>query len=82
MAEVTRKIGPGGRVVIPAEYRKAMGVEPGDEVVIVLEDEEIRIVSLRHAVARAQALVRRYIPCGPSLVEELISDRREETKRE
>ena len=82
MAEVRTRVGSGGRVVIPAEYRKAMGVEPGDEVVIVLEDEEIRIVSLRHAVARAQSLVRRHVPVGESLVDELISDRRQEAKRE
>ncbi len=68
----------GGRLVIPSAYRKALGLKPGDEVLLSLEDGEIRIVSTRQAVKRAQTLVRRYIPEGRSLSEELIRDRREE----
>ena len=65
-------------MVIPAAYRKAMGIKPGDEVLLTLEDGEIRVVSTRQAVTRAQALVRRYIPRGRNLSEELIKERREE----
>jgi AbrB family looped-hinge helix DNA binding protein len=71
----------GGRLVIPASYRKALGLKPGDEVLLSLEDGEIRVVSTRQAVARAQTLVRRYIPKGRKLSEELIKDRREEAAR-
>ncbi len=71
----------GGRLVIPAKYRKALGIKPGDEVLLSLEDGEIRVVSTRQAVARAQTLVRRYIPKGRSLSEELIKERREEAAR-
>jgi AbrB family looped-hinge helix DNA binding protein len=71
----------GGRLVIPAAYRKALGLKPGDEVLLSLEDGEIRVVSTRQAVARAQALVRRYVPEGRSLSEELIKERREEAAR-
>jgi AbrB family looped-hinge helix DNA binding protein len=71
----------GGRLVIPAAYRKALGLKPGDEVLLSLEDGEIRVVSTRQAVARAQTLVRRYIPEGRSLSEELIKERREEAAR-
>jgi len=68
-------------LVIPAEYRKALGLKPGDEVLLSLEDGEIRVVSTRQAVARSQALLRRYIPKGRSLSEELIKERREEAAR-
>ncbi len=71
----------GGRLVIPAAYRKALGLKPGDEVLLTLEDGEIRVVSTRQAIARAQTLVRRYIPKGRSLSEELIKERREEAAR-
>jgi AbrB family looped-hinge helix DNA binding protein len=71
----------GGRLVIPAAYRKALGIKPGDEVILVLEDEEIRVVSTRQAIARAQTLLRRYIPKGRSLSEELIKERQEEAAR-
>ena len=75
------KIREGGRLVIPAEYRKALGLKPRDEVLLSLEDGEIRVVSTRQAVARAQTLVRHYVPKGRSLSEELIKERREETAR-
>jgi AbrB family looped-hinge helix DNA binding protein len=71
----------GGRLVIPAAYRKALGLKPGDEVLLTLEDGEIRVVSTRQAIARAQTLIRRYIPKGRSLSEELIKKRREEAAR-
>jgi AbrB family looped-hinge helix DNA binding protein len=71
----------GGRLVIPVLYRKALGIKPGDEVILTLEDGEIRVVSTRRAVARAQALLRRYVPKGRNLSEELIKERREEADR-
>jgi AbrB family looped-hinge helix DNA binding protein len=68
-------------VVIPAPYRKALGLRPGDEVVLELRDEEVRILPARLAVARAQRLVRKYIAPGEKLVESLISDRRKDAER-
>lgn len=75
------KIRENGRLVIPAAYRKALGLKTGDEVLLVLEDGEIRVVSARQAIARAQTLLRHYIPKGRSLSEELIRERREEAAR-
>ena len=74
-------IGKDGRLVIPAAYRKALGLKPGDKVLLTLEDGEIRIVGMRQAVARAQTLLRRYIPVSRGLSEELIKERREEAAR-
>ena len=71
----------GGRLVIPAAFRKALGLKPGDEVLMTLEDDEIRMVSTRQAVERAQALLRRYIPKGRKLADELIRERRDEASR-
>ncbi len=82
MAEIRTRIGRGGRVVIPAQYRRAMGVAPGDEVILVLEADGVRIVTHQQAVRRAQALVRRYVPEGRSLSEELLRERRVEAARE
>jgi AbrB family looped-hinge helix DNA binding protein len=72
------KIREGGRLVIPAAYRKALGIKPGDEVFLTLEDGEIRVISTRQAVTQAQTLVRHYIPKDRNLSEELIEERREE----
>ncbi len=75
-------IGEGGRLVIPSEYRKALGIKPGDEVLLLLDDGEIRIVSKNQALKRVQEKVRRYVPEGRSLSEELIKERKEEADRE
>jgi AbrB family looped-hinge helix DNA binding protein len=72
------KICQGGRLVIPAAFRKALGLKPGDEVLLILEEGEIRLISKHQAIARAQTLVRRYVPEDRSLSEELIRERREE----
>jgi hypothetical protein len=55
---------------------------PGDEVVLVIEHGELRIFSARHAARRAQALVRRHVPKGTSLVDELLLERREESQHD
>ena len=47
----------------------------------VLEDGEMRMVTFRKAVQRAQELVRKYVPEGRDLVEELLRERREEAAR-
>jgi len=72
----------GGRIVIPVEYRKALGLKPGDDVVLVLEENEVRLVTPRQAVKRAQALVRQYVSKDRMLADELIRDRRHEVRVE
>ena len=81
MSEIKTIMREGGRVVIPSKYRKTLGIKPGDELVLLLEEGEIRIVTARHAILQAQALVRRYVPKGRSLSKELIQERREEDAR-
>lgn len=81
MSEIRAKLRSGGRLVIPSKYRRALSIKPGDEVVLVLEEGEIRIVTARQAIRRAQAIVRHYIPAGRNLSEELIQERREEDAR-
>ena len=71
-----------GRIVIPAEYRKALGVKPGDEVIVKLEDGSVRLFTLEQAIKEAQEIVRRHVPPGVSLVDELLQDRRDEVARE
>ena len=73
-------IGNGGRLVIPSQFRKALGLKTGDEVQLVLEDDEIRVISTKQAISRAQSIVRRYIPKTLDLSTELIRERRDEIK--
>ena len=78
MTQVKAKLGEGGRIVIPAEYRQALGLQVGDEVIMRLEGKELRIFTLNQAIRRAQELVNRYIPKERSLADELIAERRSE----
>lgn len=79
MSRALAKLGEGGRLVIPVEYRRALGVEVGDELVLTLEEGTLRVTTPREAIRRAQALVRSYIPEGRSLSDELIADRHRES---
>ena len=81
MMEFKTKLTEGGRIVIPAEYRQALGLRVGDELILRLEDGEVRIFTARQAIRRAQELVRRYIPQSRSLADELIAERRKENEQ-
>ena len=80
--EYKTRIAKGGRLVVPAKLRKALQLEAGDEVVLRLENGTLRLIPLHQAVSLAQAAVRKYVPEGVSLVDELIQARRTEAKSE
>jgi AbrB family looped-hinge helix DNA binding protein len=80
--EARSRINENGRVVIPASFRKALGMNPGDEVLLRLEDDELRISTLKSRIERARRQVQKYVKPGVSLVDELIAERREAAKRE
>ena len=79
---IRTKIGEGGRVVIPAPIRRAIGVEVGDHVTLSVNNNTVQITTSKEALKRLQALVRQKVPRGVSIVDELIRDRREEVERE
>jgi AbrB family looped-hinge helix DNA binding protein len=76
------KMNENGRVVIPVEFRKELGMKPGDQLVLELKGRELRLMTFRERIARVQALVAEHIPAGRSLSKELIAERREEARRE
>ncbi len=81
-AEIRQRVNENGRVVIPASFRKALGINIGDEVVLRMEDDELRITTLKRRIERAQRLVRKHVKRGTSLVDELIAERREAARNE
>lgn len=77
------KISGGNRVVIPVSIRKSLGLEVGDNVMLVLQDNgEVRLLAQRDAVRQAQTLVRRYFCEERSLVDELLAERKAESGKE
>lgn len=82
MADISTTIAAGGRIVIPASFRRKLGADIGDEVILRLVEGEIHILTRSQAVRKAQALVRKSVPSGRSLAQELIEERRKESKGE
>jgi bifunctional DNA-binding transcriptional regulator/antitoxin component of YhaV-PrlF toxin-antitoxin module len=82
MKTITAKLDKSGRLVLPVQFRKALGVEPGDELILAMDKGELRIFTRGEAIKRAQGMLRRYIPSDRSLVDELIQERRSESARE
>ncbi len=76
------RVNENGRLVIPASFRKRLGIRVGDDVVLRIEGDELRITTLKRNIERAQRLVRKYVKPGTSLVGELIADRREAARNE
>ena len=68
--------------MLPARLRRRLDVHPGDRLIITIDAEGgVRIVSAREQARRLYGLYRDLAP-GRSLAEELIAERREETRRE
>jgi AbrB family looped-hinge helix DNA binding protein len=80
--ETRMRVNENGRVVIPASFRKALGIEVGDEVVLRIEDDELRITTQQRRIQRAQRRARKYVKRGTSLVDELLAERREAARNE
>lgn len=85
MAQVNERtevrIGPQGRIVIPARLRKALGLRTGDKVLAHVEGERLVLERRRQIVDRLRS---RYatVPSEISLADELIAQRRTEARRE
>jgi bifunctional DNA-binding transcriptional regulator/antitoxin component of YhaV-PrlF toxin-antitoxin module len=76
------RVGSDGTVVVPAALSAALGLKHGDVLFARAEDGEIHLLTPTAAARRAQAIVRRFVPEGVSLVDELIEDRRREVEAE
>ena len=64
-------MGDRGRLVIPAEVRSG-GLQPGDPLVLVDTGDGVVVLTREQARARVRAQL-----AGPSLVDELLAERRE-----
>jgi AbrB family looped-hinge helix DNA binding protein len=80
--ETRARVDKKGSVLIPASFRKVLGIKAGDEILVRVEEDELRISIPKGRIARAQRRVRRYVKPGVSLADELTAERRAEAKRE
>jgi bifunctional DNA-binding transcriptional regulator/antitoxin component of YhaV-PrlF toxin-antitoxin module len=76
------RLGEGGRIVIPADFRTALGAQVGDKLVLRLDGSEVRVFTHDEALRRVQEMVGRYNQDGRLWSDELIAERRAEAARE
>ena len=81
MNALSGRLAEGGRLVVPATFRKELGIEPGDQVFMEVVDGQLHVWSQKHAIARAQAQLRQMTGGKRSLVDELLAERRAEAER-
>ena len=74
-------VGLQGRLVIPSEIRRELGIGPGDVLLALVEDQRL-VLEKREAVLKR--LLQRFerVPAEVSLADELIAERRSEGRRE
>ncbi|OLB37443.1 MAG: hypothetical protein AUH11_08650 [Acidobacteria bacterium 13_2_20CM_57_17] len=75
--EIIRKLSPAERKKV--EDRAAENI--AEKTSLPNENDELRIVTLKRNLARAQRLVRKYVKPGTSLVDELIAERRKAPRK-
>ncbi|MBI4311978.1 MAG: AbrB/MazE/SpoVT family DNA-binding domain-containing protein [Chloroflexi bacterium] len=75
------KVGPQGRIVLPAAVRNKLDIKPGDELLLLIEDGHIVLLTRDQLWAKIRERFKD-VPAGVSLADELIAERRAEAKRE
>jgi AbrB family looped-hinge helix DNA binding protein len=76
------KISREGRVLIPVAVRTELGLSEGSSLNLIIENGEIRLFDRDHALIRARKAVERLKKSAHSVVQELIADRRQASKKE
>ena len=76
------RVDPGGRVVVPAGFRKALGIRNGQEVLMTLEDGFVRLQTIDAALERVRVVARRRYQSSSSVVDDFIAERRAEAGTE
>lgn len=76
--EAHATLNESGRIVIPVSIRKLLGVQPGDEIILLVENDEVKLTTPRRRMERAQQLFEQYAGSGARLSDELVADRRKE----
>ncbi|MFY9748145.1 MAG: AbrB/MazE/SpoVT family DNA-binding domain-containing protein [Acidobacteriaceae bacterium] len=76
------RVSEKGRLVIPAQFREALGIEPGDLVEVRLEDNGLRVATMQQRLRDVRRRLKKVFGPGRSLSGELIAERREAARRE
>lgn len=73
------RVGPKGRVVLPAPVRRQLEINEGDELVVIVEDDGVMLMTREAAIARLRLLMG---PSDGTAVDEFLEQKRAEAERE
>jgi len=76
------KVVEGGRLIVPAAFRKDMGLAKGDTVIMELHGDELRVRPAKSALKRLREKLRASANMDLSVVDELIAERRRDSADE
>lgn len=76
------RVGPQGRVVIPADMRRHLKIVPGETLTAHIESDRLILERREQVLERLRSELRDATPKGRSMVDELIAERRAESARE
>ena len=76
------KVGPDGRILIPAEMRRAAGFEAGSTVIVTLDGQTLQVETPLAQVRKVQALLAPLKRPGIDEVDAFIAEKRAEAARE
>ena len=76
------RVDSAGRVVIPGEVRRHLGIAPGEDLILSEDESGIRLQTFEQAVKAVQEVFTPYRVPGASVVDELIREREDEARRE
>ena len=76
------KIVKGGKISIPAIYRKSLHLKEGDEIVFSLNNNELTLIPIKANLQRVREMVNQYHGPNISLVDKLITERRADAKND
>ncbi|RLQ85277.1 AbrB/MazE/SpoVT family DNA-binding domain-containing protein [Notoacmeibacter ruber] len=71
-----------GRVVLPADLRRSLGLAKGDKVLIEADGDAITLTTAKLRRKRAQLIAKKYARPGVSVVDQFLAEKRIEAEQE
>jgi bifunctional DNA-binding transcriptional regulator/antitoxin component of YhaV-PrlF toxin-antitoxin module len=76
------ELGAGGRLVIPAPMREALGMKVGDRLTARLDGRQLRIYTFEEGLRQAREIIGKYLPPGVDPVEDFLQWKRKQAALE
>lgn len=82
MSHVHTTVDASGRLVIPREHRKQLGLEKGGRVTVSIEGGDLRVRTIEESIRQLQELSRPFLSRPEASVDAFLEWRRQEAAAE